>query len=96
MAVKPMSKSELVSRIADETGLEKKASERALDCLINIITTEVSKGGAVSLPGVGKFYRRDRAARMVRNPSTGEQIKKPADKVAKFTVAKALKESVNG
>ena len=52
--------------------------------------------GSVTLPGVGKIYCRERAERMVRNPATGEQVKKEADKVVKITVAKALKDSVNG
>ncbi len=63
---------------------------------IAIITREVSGGGAVTLPGVGKIYCRERPERMVRNPATGEQIKKEADKVVKMTIAKALKDSVNG
>ena len=54
------------------------------------------RGGAVTLPDVGKIYCRERPARMVRNPATGEQIKKEADKVVKMTIAKALKDSVNG
>ena len=63
---------------------------------VDIITSEVSNGGAVTLPGVGKIYCRERPARMVRNPATGEQIHKDADKVVKMTIAKALKDSVNG
>ena len=50
----------------------------------------------MTLPGVGKIYCRDRPARMVRNPATGEQIHKDADRVVKMTIAKALKEGVNG
>ncbi len=50
----------------------------------------------MTLPGVGKIYCRERPERMVRNPATGEQIKKEADKVVKMTIAKALKDSVNG
>jgi DNA-binding protein HU-beta len=50
----------------------------------------------VTLPGVGKIYCRERPERMVRNPATGEQIKKDADKVVKMTISKALKDSVNG
>ncbi|THF93644.1 MAG: HU family DNA-binding protein, partial [Sulfitobacter sp. SK025] len=54
-----------------------------------------SGGGAVTLPGIGKIYCRERPERMVRNPATGEQFKKDADKVVKMTIAKALKDSVN-
>lgn len=92
---KPMTKTQLVSALAEETGSDKKSANAALDALVEIITKEVSGGGAVTLPGVGKIYCRERPARMVRNPATGEQIHKPADKVVKMTIAKALKDSVN-
>ena len=93
---KPMTKTQLVSALADEMGSDKKSASGALDAVISIITREVSGGGAVTLPGVGKIYCRERPERMVRNPATGEQIKKDADKVVKMTIAKALKDSVNG
>jgi DNA-binding protein HU-beta len=96
MATKPMTKAQLISSIADHTGSDKKSAGAALDALLAIITKEVSGGGAVTLPGVGKIYCRARPSRMVRNPATGEQIKKDADKVVKMTIAKALKDSVNG
>ena len=92
---KPMTKTQLVAAIADKTGSDKKSAAAALDALTSIITEEVSGGGAVTLPGVGKIYCRERPARMVRNPATGEQFQKDADKVVKMTIAKALKDSVN-
>ncbi len=92
---KPMTKTQLVAAIAEEMGTDKKTSAAALDAITDIITREVSNGGAVTLPGVGKISCRARPARMVRNPATGEQIHKDADKVVKMTIAKALKESVN-
>ncbi len=96
MAAKPMTKTQLVAALADEMDSDKKSANAALDAIIGIITKEVSGGGAVTLPGVGKIYCRERPERMVRNPATGEQIKKEADKQVKVTVAKALKDSVNG
>ena len=93
---KPMTKTQLVAALADEMGSDKKSASTALDAIIAVITNEVSGGGAVTLPGVGKIYCRERPERMVRNPATGEQIKKEADKVVKMTIAKALKDSVNG
>lgn len=92
---KPMTKTQLVSALADEMGADKRSAGVALDAVIGIITKEVGNGGAVTLPGVGKIYCRERPARMVRNPATGEQIHKDADKVVKMTIAKALKDSVN-
>jgi DNA-binding protein HU-beta len=93
---KPMTKTQLVAALAEEMGADKKSAGAALDALTSIITREVADGGAVTLPGVGKIYCRERPERMVRNPATGEQFKKEADKVVKVTVAKALKDSVNG
>ncbi len=93
---KPMTKTQLVAALAEEMGADKKTAGTALDAMVGIITNEVSGGGAVTLPGVGKIYCRERPARTVRNPATGEQIQKEADKVVKMTIAKALKDSVNG
>ncbi len=93
---KPMTKTQLVAALAEEMDADKKTAGAALDAIVGIITKEVSGGGAVTLPGVGKIYCRERPARTVRNPATGEQIQKEADKVVKMTIAKALKDSVNG
>ena len=92
---KPMTKTQLVAALAEEMGADKKTATTALDAITGIITKEVAAGGAVTLPGVGKIYCRERPERMVRNPATGEQMQKPADKQVKVTVAKALKDSVN-
>ena len=96
MAQKPMTKTQLVAALADKMGSDKKTATAALDAVTAVISDEVSGGGAVTSPGVGKIYCRERPERMVRNPATGEQIKKDADKVVKMTIAKALKDSVNG
>jgi DNA-binding protein HU-beta len=96
MAQKPLTKTQLVAALAEGAELDKKTASAALDTLTDIITREVTGGGAVTLPGIGKVYCRERPERMVRNPATGEQIKKDADKVVKVTIAKALKDSVNG
>ncbi|MEE4121207.1 MAG: HU family DNA-binding protein [Paracoccaceae bacterium] len=96
MANKPMTKTQLVAALADEMGSDKKTAGAALDAITDIVTKEVAGGGAVTLPGIGKIYCRERPERMVRNPATGEQIKKDADKQVKVTIAKALKDSVNG
>ena len=93
---KPMTKTQLIATLADEIGSDKKSAGAALDAICSIITKEVSGGGAVTLPGIGKISCRARPERMVRNPATGEQFKKDADKVVKMTIAKALKDSVNG
>lgn len=92
---KPMTKTQLVAALAEKMDADKKVAGAALDAITDIITSEVAAGGAVTLPGVGKVYCRERPERMVRNPATGEQFKKEADKQVKVTIAKALKDSVN-
>ncbi|GGG81657.1 DNA-binding protein [Salipiger pallidus] len=96
MATKPMTKTQLVAALAEKMDADKKTATTALDAITDLITQEVAAGGAVTLPGVGKIYCRERPERMVRNPATGEQFKKEADKQVKMTIAKALKDSVNG
>ena len=92
---KPMTKTQLVAALSEEMGTDKKSANAALDAICGLITREVSGGGAITLPGVGKIMCRARPERLVRNPATGEQFTKVADKVVKMTIAKALKESVN-
>lgn len=95
MTQKPMTKTALVAALAEATGTDKATANATLQAITDIVTTEVSAGGAVTLPGLGKFICRDRPDRMVRNPATGEQMHKDADRVAKVTIAKALKDAVN-
>ncbi len=95
MTQKPMTKTQLVAALAEATGMDKASANTCLQALTDIVTREVANGGAVTLPGLGKFVCRDRPARMVRNPATGEQMHKDADRVAKVTIAKALKDAVN-
>ena len=91
-----MTKMELVMSIAKEMGCDKKSAGEALDGVANTVIKEVLAGNAVTIPGIGKISTRDRPARMVRNPATGAQMKKEADKAIKLTVAKAFKDRVNG
>ncbi|MFN0116089.1 MAG: HU family DNA-binding protein [Paracoccaceae bacterium] len=93
---KPMTKSQLVAALAEAMGADKKVAAKALDGIADVVAKTVKAGGAVTLPGVGKIVCRARPERQVRNPATNEIIKKPADKVVKMSVAKVLKESVNG
>jgi DNA-binding protein HU-beta len=95
MTQKPMTKTQLVTAISEAAGLDKTAANRALEALTDIVTREVAAGGAVNLPGLGKFACRDRPEREVRNPSTGEKMTKPADRIAKVTISKQLKDVIN-
>ena len=92
---KPMTKTQLVAALAETMGADKKTASAALDAITEVVTKEVAEGGAVTLPGLGKFLCKDRPERQVRNPATGETMTKPADKQVKVSIAKALKDSVN-
>lgn len=95
MTQKPMTKTQLVAALAETGAMDKATANRALDALSEIVTQQVAAGGAVTLPGLGKFACRDRPEREVRNPATGETMRKPADRVAKVTIAKQLKDVIN-
>ena len=91
-----MNKSELVAKIAEGADITKAAAGRALDSLIDSVTTELASGGDVALVGFGTYKVNDRAARTGRNPQTGAEIQISAAKVPAFKAGKALKEAVNG
>ncbi|MEE9275053.1 MAG: HU family DNA-binding protein [bacterium] len=90
-----MQKSDLIETIAAEAGISKAAADRALASLLGSVTKALKSGDRVSLVGFGTFSVSKRAARMGRNPQTGEAIKIKASKVPKFSAGKALKEAVN-
>ena len=89
-----MNKSELVDSVASETGLTKVQSAEAVDAVINSIQSALKDGDQVSLVGFGTFLVTDRAARIGRNPRTGEELKIPAAKLPKFRPGKGLKDAV--
>lgn len=90
-----MNKAELIDAIADSADLSKASAARALDSAIDSITKALKKGDSVTLVGFGTFSVRKRAARMGRNPRTGETIKIKASKVPGFKAGKALKDAIN-
>jgi DNA-binding protein HU-beta len=89
-----MTKSALLSELAEKTGMGKKEVASFLDTLANMAYKETKKSGVFVLPGFGKMVKVHRAERMGRNPATGESIKIPAKTVVKFRLAKAAKEAV--
>lgn len=90
-----MNKSELISAVADAAELSKADAGKAIDALVEVITTALKKDDKVSLVGFGTFEARKRAARQGRNPKTGETLKIAASKNPSFKAGKALKDAVN-
>ena len=91
---KPMTKTQLVTALAEQMGTDRKTAAAALDGIAAIVAAEVAAGGAITLPGIGKVACRARPEREVRTPATGETITKAADRAVKLTAAKALKDAV--
>ena len=91
-----MTKSQLVSKLADSGELSRKQIDELLTTIVETIVKSVKKGESVKIPGLGIFRLRKMKARMGRNPQTGEAIKIPARKKVGFSVAKTFKETVLG
>ena len=90
-----MNKGDLIDAIAASTGLSKADAGRAIDATTSAVAGELAGGGSVALVGFGTFSVSHRAARMGRNPATGEAIQIRASNVPKFKAGKALKDACN-
>ena len=89
-----MNKSKIVARVAARAGLDRFTAERAVDLVFEAIAEGLAKQEDVRIAGFGAFRTRNRAARMGRNPRTGESVPIPASKSPSFKAAKALREVV--
>lgn len=87
-----MTQKEIVSALADKTGLKKTEVKRVFDAAAELATKEVKKNGEFTLPGFGKLKKTQRKTREGRNPATGAVIKIPAKTTVKFSLGKAMKE----
>lgn len=87
-------KMDLVEKVSATIGCTKADGERAVEAIIDMITSMLKKGEEVSIAGLGIFEAKMRAGRTGRNPRTGETIQIKAMKVPKFRASKTLKDSV--
>lgn len=90
-----MNKSDLVSAVAERTGLAKRDCEKAVNAAFDAITSALQAGEKVQIVGFGVFDVKERAARIGRNPRTNEEIHIAASRSPAFKPGKALKESVD-
>ena len=90
-----MTQTEIVSALADKTGLKKTEVKGVFDAVAELATKEVKKNGEFTLPGFGKLKKTQRKAREGRNPATGAVIKIPAKTTVKFSLGKAMKDAVS-
>ena len=90
-----MNKNDLISSVADSSGLSKAGAGRAVDALFDSIASALKGGGDVRIVGFGTFSVAHRAATTGRNPRTGEAIQIAASKQPKFKAGAPLKDAVN-
>jgi DNA-binding protein HU-beta len=98
MATKPaaatVTAKHLAAKLAEDHEMSKKQAEAVLGDLVALITKHLKKGDRIRIGGLGILSVRKRAARIGRNPATGEQIQIKASKKVAFRPAKDLKEAV--
>lgn len=90
-----MKKTELITTVAEQSGLSKKDAEKALNATIDTIIKAVAEGDKIQLTGFGTFEQRQRNARTGCDPRTGNTIEIPASKVPAFKAGKGFKDIVN-
>ena len=89
-----MNKSELIKEVALKGQLSFNEATNAVDAIMETIAETMHKGESVTLVGFGSFEVKERAARMGKNPATGETIEIPAGKAPSFKAGKALKDTI--
>jgi len=91
-----MNRRELVAAIAEHKGVDKKTVDDVLGGFVDVVLATVASGDPVAITGFAKFAKVESAARMGRNPATGEAIQIPAKTKARITPLKGFKDVVMG
>jgi len=89
-----MNKKQLGNKVADKLGLKRITVEKVIDTALDIMAEALTKGEKVRLVGFGNFLVRTRAARVGRNPQTGEKISIPSSKSPAFVPGINLKKAI--
>lgn len=89
-----MYKADLIARVAENGGISRRDAEEAVDNVLGAISDALRDGETIQIIGFGTFGLRERAARIVRNPKTGEEIAIPPSIVPFFKAGKTLKDHV--
>lgn len=90
-----MTKQDFLKCVSKKVNKPVSQIDETLSAFIECITKTISKGDKLTLPGLGTFSAKKRAARMGRNPQTGKEIKIAAKRVPRFSASKPLKDAVN-
>lgn len=90
-----MTKQDFVDAVADRAGLTKRDAGAAVDATLDVITSTLQSGDAVTFTGFGKFHTTRRSERQGVNPRTGQPVTIKAATVPKFSAGSQLKKAVN-
>ena len=90
-----MNKMDLIASVAEKADLTKKDAEKVVSAVLASIEEALAQGEKVQLVGFGTFEIKERAARVGRNPRTGEEIQIAATRAPVFKAGKALKDAVS-
>ncbi len=93
-AAPKMTKTQVIRSMAEQLQVAPKQIIAFFDLLIETATTQTRKSGEFTVPGLGKLVKAQRAARVGRNPATGESLKIAAKTTVKFRVSKAMKDAI--
>jgi len=91
-----LTKQEFIDKVADDAGLSRRDAQKAVDAMLETITSTLRSGGDINFTGFGKFSTSARAARQGVNPRTGDRVQIAATTVPKFSAGSALKGAVKG
>jgi DNA-binding protein HU-beta len=89
-----MTRSDLVNRVAAQSGISLKESDRIIRVILDTITNSMSEGEKITISGFGTFERRRRKATVARNPKTGKRMAIAEQNVATFRAGSALKQAI--
>lgn len=90
-----LTQTQIIAALSETSGLKKTEVKGLLDSLAEMAIGEVKKNGEFTVPGFGKLKKTNRKAREGRNPATGAVIKIPAKTTVKFSLGKAMKDSIS-
>jgi DNA-binding protein HU-beta len=90
-----LTQTQIIAALSETSGLKKTEVKGLMDSLAEMAIKEVKKNGEFTVPGFGKLKKTNRKAREGRNPATGAVIKIPAKTTVKFSLGKAMKDSIN-
>ncbi|MEO5858855.1 MAG: HU family DNA-binding protein [Pyrinomonadaceae bacterium] len=90
-----LTQTQIIAALSETTTLKKTEVKGLMDALAEMAVKEVKKNGEFTVPGFGKLKKTNRKAREGRNPATGAVIKIPAKTTVKFSLGKAMKDSIS-